>query len=170
MTNKKILVLYSGKGTNAWNLIDKISQENFPADICGVIKGNYKNRENDLIAKIVEFDPDIICLAGYMHLLSSKVLYQITPHVLNIHPSYLPQYKGLNTHKKVLEDGCTNTGATVHLVNEELDAGRIIHQIHVGIYDNDTVETLKERVLRAEHQIYPEALKRYILEMNHKVA
>ncbi len=165
-TNKKIFILYSGRGTNAWNLFDAIINEKFPADVCGIDKGNYKDCEDRLLQKINIAEPDIICLAGYMHILSEWFLEQVTPHVLNIHPSDLPKYKGLNTHARVLEDKETQTGCTVHLVTKELDGGKIIQQTLVGVDDMDTVDSLAARVLRAEHKLYPAALKKFIKQLD----
>jgi formyltetrahydrofolate-dependent phosphoribosylglycinamide formyltransferase len=102
----------------------------------------------------------IVCLAGFMRLLTPAMTKKWEGRMLNIHPSLLPAYKGLNTYKRVLEAGERETGCTVHYVTAEMDAGEIILQERVTIAADDTVETLQQRVHAAEHRIYPEALRR----------
>ena len=102
---------------------------------------------------------DVICLAGFMRLLSSWFVQQYPRQILNIHPSLLPAFPGLHSQKQALEWGAKVSGCTVHFVDEKLDHGPIIVQRSVPVLDEDTEETLSARILEQEHQIYPEALK-----------
>lgn len=105
---------------------------------------------------------DYIVLAGYMRILSEEFVARWTGKVINIHPSLLPKYKGLNTHARAIEAGDSHGGATVHLVTPELDSGAILEQVKVAILPEDTPDTLAERVKLAEHQLYPRALAGYV--------
>jgi len=105
---------------------------------------------------------DYIVLAGYMRILSEEFVSRWTGKIINIHPSLLPKYKGLNTHARAIEAGDSHGGATVHLVTPELDSGAILEQVKVAILPEDTPDTLAERVKLAEHQLYPRALASYV--------
>merc|ERR1711991_1176033 len=107
--------------------------------------------------------PDIICCAGFMRILTAEFTGKWQGKMLNIHPSLLPKYKGLNTHKRVLENGEKLTGCTVHEVNPELDCGRILGQATVPVLPHDTVESIRLRVLEKEHLLYPRVLKQFCL-------
>ena len=115
-----------------------------------------KSIQEHLNAKKIE----LICLAGFMHILDPKFVRDWQGKILNIHPSLLPAYPGLNTHARVLADQQKQTGCTVHFVTEKIDQGPIIAQQAVPVYSNDSPESLASRVLEAEHQLYPEALKK----------
>ena len=104
-------------------------------------------------------DVEIVCLAGYLRLLSPFLVGRWTGRMLNIHPSLLPAYKGLHTHERVLAAGETRHGCTVHLVTEDLDSGPVLAQAEVPVLPGDTPETLAARVLAEEHRLYPEALR-----------
>ncbi len=107
--------------------------------------------------------PDILCLAGFMRILTAEFVGKWAGRMLNIHPSLLPKYKGLNTHARAIEAGDAEAGCTVHEVTAELDDGPILGQARVPILPGDTPDRLAERILPYEHQLYPEALRRFVL-------
>jgi len=113
-------------------------------------------------AAAVEAGADTIVLAGYMRILTDDFVQRWEGRMLNIHPSLLPKYKGLNTHARAIEAGDSHAGASVHLVTPELDAGEVLAQARVAIANGDTAETLAERVKLAEHQLYPRAVADYV--------
>lgn len=179
-------VFISGRGSNLKSLIKYSKRNNKKIKIKLIISDNYfakglnfakKNKINSLIVdyKIKKFaekkillslkknNINLICLAGYMRILSSQFIKKFGRPILNIHPSLLPKYKGLDTHKKVLKSKDKFTGATVHLVNSKLDAGKIILQKKVRIYKKDTEKSLSKRVLKIEHKLYPTALDKFLL-------
>jgi|TARA_B100000085_G_scaffold245374_1_gene238479 formyltetrahydrofolate-dependent phosphoribosylglycinamide formyltransferase len=179
-------VFISGRGSNLKSLIKYSKRNNKKIKIKLIISDNYfakglnfakKNKINSLIVdyKIKKFaekkillslkknNINLICLAGYMRILSSQFIKKFGRPILNIHPSLLPKYKGLDTHKKVLKSKDKFTGATVHLVNSKLDAGKIILQKKVRIYKKDTEKSLSKRVLKIEHKLYPAALDKFLL-------
>ena len=102
----------------------------------------------------------IICLAGFKTILTSKFINSFNGKIINIHPSLLPKYKGLNTHNRVIANNEKFTGCTVHFVNKKLDSGKTIIQKKIKVNKKDTISTLAKRVLKLEHQIYPKALKK----------
>jgi phosphoribosylglycinamide formyltransferase-1 len=108
--------------------------------------------------KLTEHGVDVVALAGYMRLLSPGFIEMWKGRILNVHPSLLPAYKGLDTHKRALEAGERYAGCSVHVVTEELDEGRVLAQAKVRVREDDTAETLAARILKEEHRIYPEAL------------
>ena len=111
------------------------------------------------MALIDSFDPGLVALAGFMRILSANFVEHYSGRLLNIHPSLLPKYKGLNTHQRVLDDGEIEHGASVHFVTLELDGGPLILQSPVPVLADDTAESLAARVLNQEHIIYPQAVK-----------
>jgi len=115
--------------------------------------------EQALDRKLGEYRIDLVCLAGFMRLLTPWFVERWSGHMLNIHPSLLPQFTGLDTHRRALAAGVKRHGATVHFVVPEMDAGPIVLQGSVAVLENDTEETLAARVLELEHQIYPRALR-----------
>lgn len=181
---KRVTVLFSGRGTNMASLIQAGMAQEFPAlvtravtnvadakgldvaskyDIpCDVVAhGDFESREaheTALLEKILEGKPDIVCLAGYMRILTEGFVRRFRGKMLNIHPSLLPAFKGVDTHHRALLEGVRIHGCTVHFVSEEVDGGQIIAQAAVPVLTNDTDDTLAERVLAAEHQLYPHAL------------
>ena len=182
----KICVFISGRGTNLKSLINFSKQKKNKIEITLVIsnkrnaKGlyfakknnikftivNYKNKKNaeTRILKILNQNYiDLICLAGFMKILSKRIIKKYKNKILNIHPSLLPRYKGLNTHKRVIENKEAFTGCTVHLVNSKLDSGKIIIQKKIKVLKKDNVKSLSKRLLKVENQIYPKALKKFIL-------
>ncbi|KAM8975640.1 trifunctional purine biosynthetic protein adenosine-3 isoform 2-T2 [Pelodytes ibericus] len=183
--NKKVAVLISGSGTNLEALIKSSRAPASSAYIMFVISNKagvqglkranaakiptmvidhkkYSSREefdNAIDAFLQDYSIDLVCLAGFMRILSAQFVRKWSGKILNIHPSLLPSFKGANAHKLVLEAGVRVTGCTVHFVTEEVDAGAIIHQEAVPVELGDTEETLSERVKTAEHKAYPIAMQ-----------
>jgi len=182
---KRIGVLLSGRGSNFEALADSIVAGRIPnAEIAVVVsnresaEGVAKASERGIAAQVIpstglqreaydklvvaalrEKKVDLVCLAGYMRLLSPYFVAAFPNRILNIHPSLLPAFPGLEAQRQALEHGVKFTGCTVHFVDENLDAGPIVIQAVVPVQDCDTVETLSERVLREEHRIYSEAVR-----------
>ncbi len=184
---KKLIVsvFISGRGTNLNSLINFSKRKNSPIKIDLIItnnknaKGlyfakknkikfliiNYKKKikaENKILLNLKSYNINLICLAGFMKILSKKIINKYRGRILNIHPSLLPKYKGLNTHKRVLKNNEKFTGCTVHLVNSKLDTGKIILQKKIKILKKDDENSLSERVLKIENLIYPKAVKKFI--------
>ena len=175
-------VFISGTGSNLKNLIKFSLKKKSPILIRSVISNNNKakgltfakknkiktkiykfksgcNDENDILRYLKKNDIKLICLAGFMKILSKNFIKKFKGKILNIHPSLLPKYKGLNTHQRVLKNKDNFSGCTVHFVNSRLDSGKIILQKKVKIYKNDTPAKLRKRILKQEHIIYPKAIK-----------
>tara|TARA_Y100001935_G_scaffold235888_1_gene220147 strand:+ start:783 stop:1361 length:579 start_codon:yes stop_codon:yes gene_type:complete len=182
---KNIAVLISGRGSNLTSLIKYSKRKKSLFEIKLVISNNFnakglkiankskiknqyikysnkKNFENRSLKLLKKYNIDLICLAGFMRILSKKFIKNFSKPILNIHPSLLPKYKGLNTHYKVIKNREKFSGATVHIVNEKLDAGKIIIQEKVRILKSDIVKTLEKKVLKIEHKIYPKAIIKLI--------
>jgi len=121
-----------------------------------------RDAENKILKLIKSNKIDLICLAGFMKILSENFLEKCNLKILNIHPSLLPKYKGLNTHMRVLKNKDKFSGCTVHLVNKNLDAGKIILQKKVRINKNDTIKSLEKKILRIENKIYPLAIMKTV--------
>jgi phosphoribosylglycinamide formyltransferase-1 len=117
-----------------------------------------EEHENEIIAALRECDVDLVCLAGYMRLLSPCFVEAFRGRILNIHPSLLPSFPGLDAQRQALEHGVKMSGCTVHFVDETLDGGPIIMQRTAPVIDGDTVESLSARILEQEHLLYPEAV------------
>jgi len=188
LTGKKInvAVFISGRGSNLKNLIKYSKSKHSLIKIKLVIsnkvnaKGldyakkskikyfvkNYKNiniSEKQILKQLSKFEIELICLAGFMKILSKKFIKKFNKPILNIHPSLLPKYKGLNTHDKVLKNKDKFSGATVHLVAPKLDSGKIILQKKVKVSKSDNVEALKKKILKIEHRIYPKAIYKFLI-------
>ena len=184
---KKLIVsvFISGRGTNLKSLINFSKKKNSPIKIVLVVcnnnnaKGisyakknkikfliiNYKNKkkaENKILKSLTKNKINLICLAGFMKILSKKIINVYKNRILNIHPSLLPKYKGLNTHKRVIMNKEKFTGCTVHLVNTKLDSGKIILQKKIKILKKDDENSLSKRLLKIENLIYPKAIKKFI--------
>ena len=185
MNSFKIVVLLSGEGTNLQTIIDQVDAGKIKAKIAAVISNrpdanglkraekagipnitlehtHFADREafDESLAQIIEsYEPNLIVLAGFMRILSDGFVEQFQGKLINIHPSLLPKYKGLHTHKRALENGDSEHGATVHFVIPELDAGTNILQGIVPVKPNDTEESLANRVHKVEHIIYPKAIQ-----------
>ncbi|MGF2736752.1 phosphoribosylglycinamide formyltransferase [Marinobacter sp. DUT-1] len=177
----KILVLVSGSGTNLQALIDASRERDFPGQITAVGSNRpgvfaleraaqanietfvvdhkgFESREDfdaALMAEIRRHNPDLIVLAGFMRILTTDFVRAFRGKMLNIHPSLLPKYTGLNTHQRAIEAGDTLHGVSVHFVTEELDGGPVIAQAEVQVAPNDTPESLAEKVQEKEHILYP---------------
>ena len=119
---------------------------------------NRKNFEDRLLKLLKRNNVDLICLAGFMKILSGSFIKKFYKPILNIHPSLLPKYKGLNTHNRAIQNKDKYSGATVHIVNEKLDSGKIILQQRVKILKSDSEKSLEKKVLKIEHKIYPKAI------------
>ena len=184
LTGKKIdtAIFISGSGSNLNSIIKNSLKKNFPIKISLVISNN-KNAyginyaKNNKIKfkiinskKMINFESKtliilkknnikLICLAGFMKVLSDKFIKDFKYKILNIHPSLLPKYKGLNTHKRVLKNKEKFSGCTVHYVTNKLDSGRVILQKKVRIIKVDNEKTLRKKILKIEHLLYPKAIK-----------
>jgi phosphoribosylglycinamide formyltransferase-1 len=187
MSNRKrVAVLISGRGSNMAALIEAAKAKDYPAEIVLVVSnrpdaaGLTHAREAGVATAVIDHRPfgadreaferalddqlrnyrvDIVCLAGFMRLLTAWFIQRWSGRILNIHPALLPEFKGLNTHRRALEAGVKRHGATVHFVVEETDAGPVISQQSAPVLQGDTERTLAARVLEIEHRIYPEALR-----------
>ncbi len=181
----KLAIFISGRGSNMLSIMEACKSPDFPAEISVVLSNNpdsqglisaqeagiateivnhkeYKTREDfegEISKRLKNYDIDLIVLAGFMRILTGSFVDQWVDRIINIHPSLLPEYKGLNTHERALNDGKKEAGCTVHFVNDELDSGAIILQKRVDILDGDTIDSLSARVLEQEHKAYPEAIK-----------
>jgi len=181
----RIVVLISGSGTNLQAIIDACKTEGYPGKVVGVISNistaygltrakdanidtsilshkDFDSREaydQSLITIIDEYKPDVIVLAGFMRILTPAFVQHFQGKLLNIHPSLLPKYQGLNTHQRAIDAGDTEHGVSVHYVTEELDGGPVILQAKVPIFDGDKAEDLASRVHEQEHRIYPLVVK-----------
>ncbi|MBQ8103448.1 MAG: phosphoribosylglycinamide formyltransferase [Afipia sp.] len=186
MARRRVAILISGRGSNMTALIEAAAAQDYPAQIALVIsniagagglakasaagiktetiesKPFGKDREafeRALHGVLLAHDIDLVCLAGFLRLLTPWFVKQWDGRMLNIHPALLPSYKGLHTHERALADGVKIHGATVHFVVPEMDSGPIVMQGAVGVHDDDTADTLAARVLGVEHRIYPDALR-----------
>lgn len=182
---KRVAILISGRGSNMRALIEAAKEKDYPAEIVLVISnvadagGLEFARQHGIATQVIEhtkfpsreiFDnamdvalktanAEIVALAGFMRLLSPRFVENWRGRMINIHPSLLPAYKGLHTHKRAIEAGEKFAGCTVHFVEPELDSGQVILQAKVPVLPGDTEATLAARVLAQEHKIYPEALR-----------
>jgi phosphoribosylglycinamide formyltransferase-1 len=184
----KLVILISGSGSNLQSFIDQSLSGELPADIAAVICNRpgafglerasqagittelvdhteFEGREAfdaELIRRIDSYQPDLVILAGFMRILTPGFVNHYHNRLLNIHPSLLPKYPGLNTHQRAIEAGDSEAGATVHFVTEVLDDGACIIQAKVPILTNDSADLLAKRILEQEHKIYPLAAKWFV--------
>ena len=179
----KTAVFISGTGSNLKNLIKFSSKKNSPISINLVISNNknakglkyakqqkiekktfnfikQKESEKKIITQLTKKKITFICLAGFMKILSNNFLKKFNGKAVNIHPSLLPKYKGLDTHKRVLKNNEKFSGCTVHYVTTKLDSGKIILQKKIKISKADKENTLRKKILREEHKLYPRAIKK----------
>jgi len=183
---KRVAVLISGRGSNLAALIEAAQAKDYPAEIVLVLSnrpqaaglacartagiatavvdhrpyGEDRARfEDALQAQLETHRIDIVCLAGFMRLLTADFVGRWSGRMLNIHPALLPQFKGLHTHRRALAAGATKHGATVHFVVAEMDCGPIVAQQSVPVLAGDTEKALAQRVLEVEHRLYPQALR-----------
>ncbi len=184
---KRVAILISGGGSNMVALVQSMTGDH-PARACGVVAdlpdagglrraadlGVYAKAvdrrpfgadragfERALQDQLTQLSPDIICLAGFMRVLSAEFLAPWAGRILNIHPSLLPKHKGLHTHQRALDGGDVDHGCTVHEVTPALDDGPILGQARLAIHPGDTPERLAARVLRLEHRLYPQVLRNF---------
>ena len=181
----RIVVLISGNGSNLQAIIDHCSDGEIPAEVVGVISNvpsafglerarlagiearclnhrEFTSRsafDEALTTLVEDFRPDLVALAGFMRILSPAFVDQFAGRLMNIHPSLLPHYPGLDTHRRAIADGVREHGATVHFVTQDLDAGPVIIQGRVKICEDDSEHSLSMRVHEVEHRIYPEAVR-----------
>jgi phosphoribosylglycinamide formyltransferase-1 len=187
MIKKRVAVLISGRGSNMQALIEAAKADDYPAQIVLVLSnrpeapGLARAGEAKIATAVVDhrqfgadreaferrldetlrqYRVELICLAGFMRLLTGWFIARWRGRILNIHPALLPDFKGLDTHRRALEAGVKRHGATVHFVVEETDAGPIISQQSVPVLAGDTEAALATRVLEVEHRLYPEALRK----------
>ncbi|MBD1166953.1 phosphoribosylglycinamide formyltransferase [Pelagibacterales bacterium SAG-MED09] len=126
---------------------------------------NKKNAEKNILVELKKNNIDLICLAGFMKVLSKTLIQKFKGKIINIHPSLLPKYKGLNTHQRAINNREKYSGCTVHYVNSRLDSGKIILQKKVRILKTDTSSKLAKRILKQEHILYPKALKKVLISL-----
>lgn len=139
--------------------LNRARDENIPAIVVRPIKGQTREQYDQRLAETISpLSPDLIILAGFMRILSAPFVQKFTHKIINIHPSLLPDYKGLNTHQRVLEAGEKYHGATVHFVTEALDEGEVIIQSRIDIKPDDTADSLQQRIHTEEHVIYSRAI------------
>jgi phosphoribosylglycinamide formyltransferase-1 len=184
----KIGILISGRGSNMLALAEAVSEGRIPgaeivivisdhADAAGLVRASERGLETlaverrgrtrvehdaEMIERLRERGVELVCLAGYMRLLSPQFIEAFRGRILNIHPSLLPSFTGLDAQRQALAYGVKWTGCTVHFVDETLDGGPIIAQVAVPVADDDTVETLSARILIEEHKLYAEALAQFV--------
>jgi phosphoribosylglycinamide formyltransferase 1 len=184
MTKKRVAILISGRGSNMMALVEAARRGDFPAEIGAVISnradaaGLAWAKGQEIESRVVDHKgcasreafeaalgevlagvrAELVCLAGFMRLMTAGFVDQWMGRMLNVHPSLLPAFRGLHTHEQALAAGVRVTGCTVHFVTAEMDAGPIIAQAAVPVIDSDTADSLAARVLAAEHKLYPHAL------------
>jgi phosphoribosylglycinamide formyltransferase-1 len=182
---KSIVILISGRGSNMQAIVQACATEGWPARIAAVVSNRpdaeglpfarargiatvvvdhkaYADRDafDSELARVVNgFAPDVLALAGFMRILTPGFVGQFEGRMVNVHPSLLPAFPGLNTHRRAIEAGCKLAGATVHFVTAELDHGPIIAQAVVPVLPGDSEATLSARVLAREHVVYPRAVR-----------
>ena len=191
---KRLAILISGRGSNFEAIAHNVARGTIPADIAVVVSNRAeapgldiarrlgirsvtipsKGLDREIYDRMVieELDrcqADLVCLAGFMRLLSAQFIRRFPQRILNIHPSLLPAFPGLDAQSQALEHGVKITGCTVHFVDEQLDAGPIVMQAAVPVLDTDSLETLSARILAEEHRIYSEAI-RIVLARAYEVA
>ena len=180
----KTAIFISGTGSNLKSLIKFSKLKKSPIIIKTIISNNSKAKglqyskiykikkkvfdfknalsEKKIVNELKKNNIDLICLAGFMKILSKSFIKNFRGKILNIHPSLLPKYKGLNTHEKAIKNKDKYSGCTVHFVNSKLDSGKIINQKKVRIYKFDTPKSLAKRILIQEHKLYPAAIMKIL--------
>jgi len=185
---KNVVILISGRGSNMEAIVHACQREGWPARIAAVVSNkadasglafaaahgiptavvphtDFDSREafDAELARVIDgFAPDLVVLAGFMRILTEGFVRHYEGRLLNIHPSLLPAFPGLHTHRRAIEAGCKLAGATVHFVTPELDHGPIVAQAAVPVLPDDTEATLADRVLRHEHLVYPQAVRWFV--------
>ncbi len=190
MTNKtpRVVILISGRGSNMMSIVNAVNEGSLPINIAAVISNRpdaagiefaqqvgidtaiidhkaFESREafdQAMASKIDLYAPDLVVLAGFMRILTTKFVEHFANKLINIHPALLPKFKGMDTHQRAIDAGEKEHGASVHFVTAELDAGPVILQARVPILSTDTAKTLAARVLEQEHKLYPEAINKLV--------
>ena len=188
---KKIAVFISGRGSNLKSLIKHSKKKKSLIKIILVISNNPEakglkyaskskikiygikftkksNFENNSLKLLKKYNIDLICLAGFMKILSGNFIKKFSKPILNVHPSLLPKYKGLNTHERAIKNKDKFAGASIHKVTEKLDSGKVILQKKVKILKSDNVISLKKKVLKIEHEIYSKAIDKFLISLEKK--
>jgi phosphoribosylglycinamide formyltransferase-1 len=187
---KRIVILISGRGSNMQAIVQRCQAEAWPAQVVAVVSNRpqaeglafaasrgvstavvehtgFASREAfdaKLMAVVDGFNPDLVVLAGFMRILTDGFVNHYAGRLLNIHPSLLPAFAGLHTHRRAIETGCKLAGATVHFVTPTLDHGPIVAQAMVPVLSGDTPDALAARVLQAENQLYPLAVRWWVAD------
>jgi len=187
-TKQRLVILISGRGSNMRSIVEAAEQGELDISIAAVISNRpdaagldyakqagietavidhkqFDSREafdQQLAAKIENYDPSFVILAGFMRILTAEFVEHFAGKLINIHPSLLPKFKGLHTHQRAIEAGETEHGASVHFVTAELDDGPVILQAKVPVLNTDNADTLAARVLEQEHLLYPAAIKKLV--------
>lgn len=187
MSTLRLVILVSGRGSNFRAISDAINRGELDAEIVAVFSDrklapaldiarernipaiaispkNYADRldfDRAFFAEIAKFNPDLIVCAGYMRILSGDVVRACKTPIINIHPSLLPKFKGLHTHRSAIEAGDEEHGASVHIVTEDLDGGPVLTQVRVPVFPGDSEESLAERVLQVEHHLFVTTLNEW---------
>ena len=182
---KNIAVFISGRGSNLKSLIKHSKKKNSLFKIILVVSNNVNaeglkyaskskikfygikfkknsNFEDNSLKLLKKYNIEILCLAGFMKILSGDFIKKFSKPILNIHPSLLPRYKGLNTHERAIKNKDKFAGASIHKVTEKLDSGKVILQKKVKILKSDDVKSLEKKVLKIEHEIYPKAITKFL--------
>ena len=185
---RNIAVFISGRGSNLKSLIKHSKKKNSLIKIILVVSNNpdaeglkyaykskikiygikFKNKsnfENNSLKLLKKYNIEMLCLAGFMKILSGNFIKKFSKPVLNIHPSLLPKYKGINTHKRAIKNKDKFAGASIHKVTEKLDSGEVILQKRVKILKSDNVRSLEKKVLKIEHEIYPKAIDKFLTNL-----
>jgi phosphoribosylglycinamide formyltransferase 1 len=190
VNKKNIVILISGRGSNMMSIVDAVNDGSLDVNVAAIISNRpdaagldfaqqqgihnsvidhklYDSREQfdqTLAKEIDQFSPDLVILAGFMRILTAEFVEHFADRLINIHPSLLPKFKGLNTHQRAIDAGEKEHGASVHLVTPELDDGPVILQTRVPVLPNDDAATLAKRVLEQEHKLYPDAIRKLVTE------
>jgi len=191
-----IVILISGRGSNMMSIVDAVNDGTLDVNVTAIISNRpdaaglgfaqqqgihnavidhklYDTREQfdqQLAKEIDQFSPDLVILAGFMRILTAEFVEHFADRLINIHPSLLPKFKGLNTHQRAIDAGEKEHGASVHLVTPELDDGPVVLQARVPVLASDDAATLAKRVLEQEHKLYPNAIKKLITETTLRTA
>lgn len=191
MRKVRVAILVSGRGSNLQAVIDNIEKGQLSAELAVVISDQqdayalerarrhkiagvhlsakgYKGKRDEydalLVKELQKYDVELVCLAGFMRIITPTLIKAFPNRIMNIHPALLPSFPGLHVQKAAIEHGVKFSGCTVHFVDEGMDTGPIIIQAVVPILDNDTEDTLSERILKQEHKIYSRAIQLYAEE------
>jgi len=187
-TKPAIVILISGRGSNMVSIVNAVHDGTLPVTVAAIISNRpdaagldfakqagidtavidhkaFESREqfDQILAQEIDnYSPELVVLAGFMRILTAEFVEHFAKKLINIHPSLLPKFTGLNTHQRAIDAGEKEHGASIHFVTAELDAGPVILQARVPVLENDTNVTLAARVLKQEHKLYPDAIKQLV--------